>query len=228
MGWMVWSFQAHGVPPEALLTSAAVRVQELEGSIRFLPADPAPGAGMVFLPGGMVQPEAYAPMARALAERGHPVAILKVPLRIAPTESMEEEVRSRGRAAQVSVPGIPWVLAGHSRGAAIATRLLARSPENYRALALVGTTHPKVDLSDLSIPVLKIGGTRDCVADRETSEANAHNLPARTEWSWIPGANHAQFGHYGSQLGDCRAEIGRDTQQRALVDLIGDFLSRTR
>jgi pimeloyl-ACP methyl ester carboxylesterase len=121
-------------------------------------------------------------------------------------------------------PDIPWVLSGHSRGAAISTRLVGRSPGEFDGLALVGTTHPRMDLSHLRIPVYKIGGTRDCVASRRQAESAASNLPADTEWRWIEGANHAQFGWYGAQLGDCRAEIGREAQQAELVDVLREAL----
>jgi pimeloyl-ACP methyl ester carboxylesterase len=124
-------------------------------------------------------------------------------------------------------PELPWVLAGHSRGAAIATRLLGLDPSAYQGLVLVATTHPRVDLSGLSIPVYKIGGGRDCVAPRERSESAAGLLPPRTVWHWIEGANHAQFGFYGSQLGDCEASIDRDEQQRITLDLLTEALNAT-
>jgi hypothetical protein len=49
---------------------------------------------------------------------------------------------------------------------------------------------------------------------------NAARLPADTRWVEIAGANHAQFGYYGPQLGDDKATITREEQQRRLVELI--------
>jgi hypothetical protein len=71
---------------------------------------------------------------------------------------------------------------------------------------------------------VKIGATRDCIAPREKSEAAAPRLPPATEWRWIPGGNHAQFGSYGPQLGDCRASIPRQAQRHALVHIIEHML----
>jgi pimeloyl-ACP methyl ester carboxylesterase len=175
-------------------------------------------AGLVFLPGAMVDPRAYGPLARAVAEAGFPVALVELPWRMAPTAAGEETVAERAAVAREAIdPSIPWVLAGHSRGAAIATRLMAGGPRGYAALVLVGTTHPRIDLSSLSIPVVKIGGTLDCVAGRTRAEEAGPLLPAGTEWLWIEGANHAQFGFYGTQLGDCTATMSREEQFRQLV-----------
>lgn len=95
----------------------------------------------------------------------------------------------------------------------------SRYPSDLSGLLLIGTTHPRDhDLSSLQIPVLKISGTRDCVADPKDSKANASKLPPQAVWTTIIGANHAQFGYYGSQLGDCTATISRENQQKQLLD----------
>jgi len=236
-GWLVWSFQAHGLPEGTFESDARVVVDRRPESIRFRPVDEAirarpveqeaHAAGVVFLPGGMVDPRAYGPLARRLAEAGHPVAIVELPFRLARSEEGEAEVAGRAaRAREQMGADRLWVLAGHSRGAAIATRLAHRSPETWDGLALVATTHPRVDLSGLEIPVHKIGGTRDCVASRGKAEEAAPNLPDHTVWHWIEGANHAQFGYYGRQLGDCGATIGRGEQQRRLAAVLLELLER--
>lgn len=223
--WMVWSFQAHGVPAGTFESDAVVRVEQVGETWRFLPVGERKAAGLVFLPGGMVDPAAYGPLLRAVAETGYPVVLVELPWRIARSTAAEQVVAERGRQARGEVAaGIPWVLAGHSRGAAIATRLMAAGPVDYQGLALIATTHPRVDLSRLSIPVFKIAGTNDCVAPRDDSEANASNLPVGTVWRWIDGGNHAQFGFYGPQLGDCSASINRAEQQRQARALIIEAL----
>jgi pimeloyl-ACP methyl ester carboxylesterase len=223
---MIWSFQSHGVPRGTFESHAAVRVERVDGAWRFMPVGARNPVGLVFLPGGMVDPRAYGPLARGLAEAGHPVAIVSLPWRLAPTAGAEQKVAGRAREASRAMdPASRWVLAGHSRGAAIATRIIADAPTAYDGLALIATTHPRVDLSDLDIPVFKIGATHDCVARREKSEAAARNLPAGTEWIWIEGGNHAQFGYYGQQLGDCQAVLPREEQQRMLVDILGRALA---
>jgi pimeloyl-ACP methyl ester carboxylesterase len=118
-----------------------------------------------------------------------------------------------------------WVLGGHSRGAAIATRLIERVESEFEGLVLIGTTHPRLDLSSLNLPVLKIGGTEDCVAPRARAEMVADSLPGSTRWEWIEGANHAQFGWYGRQLRDCAATISREQQQAEMTRIVDEFLS---
>jgi pimeloyl-ACP methyl ester carboxylesterase len=118
------------------------------------------------------------------------------------------------------------VLGGHSRGAAIAARFAHRHREDLAALLLIGTTHPRdQDLSALTLPGLKISGSRDCVADLDQSLANRSRLPAHTVWVTVEGANHAQFGHYGPQLGDCRATISREEQQRETLETMVSWLT---
>ena len=104
-----------------------------------------------------------------------------------------------------------------------------RYANELSGLLLIGTTHPRdEDLSSLTIPVLKVVGTRDCVADARDSLANLSKLPPHTTWLTIEGANHAQFAHYGSQLGDCRAEISREHQQQQVMDAVLSWLMRQR
>jgi pimeloyl-ACP methyl ester carboxylesterase len=113
----------------------------------------------------------------------------------------------------------PIVLAGHSRGAATAGWLASKHGARLGALAMIGTTHPRdEDLSGLPIPVLRLLAEHDCVAPSADARANAVRLPPGTRWVVIPGGNHAQFGHYGSQINDCSATIARDDQQRVVID----------
>ena len=43
-------------------------------------------------------------------------------------------------------------------------------------------------------------------------------------WVVIEGGNHAQFGYYGTQLGDCSATIGRGDQQDQTFDAVLTWL----
>jgi pimeloyl-ACP methyl ester carboxylesterase len=150
-----------------------------------------------------------------------------MPYRSAITDSQRTELWARIRAAHARLgDAAPLVVAGHSRGAAMATRFAAAHPAAVDGLILIGTTHPRDDdLSSAGYRVLKVAGTRDCVAPLDDARANAGKLPARTEWVVIEGANHAQFGFYGSQINDCGAEISRDQQQRQLAAALTAFLA---
>jgi len=227
---LVWSFQAHGVARSVLETDSAVRVTRHEDHIEFAPLGEGKQANLLFFPGGMVQIEAYAPMARAIAEAGFRVVLIKLPFlgRHAPSDEDKAEAVQRAiRQFQIAGTDTRWVVAAHSFGGVLASRLAAERHDAIRSLVLIGTTHPRdVDLSTANLPVLKILGTRDGVASPARTRENAARLPADTRWVEIEGANHAQFGYYGPQLGDSRATITREEQQRRLVELIVSEMDR--
>jgi hypothetical protein len=52
----------------------------------------------------------------------------------------------------------------------------------------------------------------------EEVEANTIYLPDDTNWIFIEGGNHSQFGYYGNQLGDNSAGISREQQQELTVE----------
>ena len=217
--WVVWNMQAHGLAADVRASSSTVAVTERDGATVLLPTGVTAGhAALVFIPGGGVDPDAYLPFVRAVADAGWPVALVRLPWRMAFTDSGQIEVWRRVQDVRASWgTSRPIVLGGHSRGGMLSALFASRYSSELSGLLLIGTTHPRDhDLSSLRIPVLKISGTRDCVADPDVSQANTSKLPKQTVWTTIVGANHAQFGYYGSQLGDCRPAISRDQQQRQL------------
>lgn len=226
--WLIWNMQSHGVPEAARASSPSVTVAEHDGATLFLPTGvTANHRALVFLPGGGVDPDAYLPVVRAVADAGWPVALVRLPWRMAFSEGAQIEVWRRVTAVRATWGASrPIVLGGHSRGAALSALFASRYPADLSGLLLIGTTHPRdQDLSSLTVPVLKISGTRDCVAGLSASQANASKLPPQTEWMTIVGANHAQFGYYGSQLGDCRATISREEQQRQMREEVLRWLA---
>ncbi len=227
MIWLVYNAQAHGVSPELFRSSPTLTVTVEETMTMFVPTTPTTTPAMVFLPGGGVDPDAYVPLVRRIADTGIPVALVRLPWRMAFTESAQAETWNRVLQARDQLGGRPFVLAGHSRGAALSGTFAFNHASVLAGLIMIGTTHPRDhDLSALTIPVLKVAGTSDCVADLEASRANARNLPASTTWTVIDGGNHAQFGYYGTQLGDCSAEITRDAQQQQTLDAVLNWLRR--
>lgn len=51
-------------------------------------------------------------------------------------------------------------------------------------------------------------------------QGSAGNLPPDATWVHIEGGNHSRFGHYGFQPGDRPAKIGREEQQRQVLDAV--------
>jgi pimeloyl-ACP methyl ester carboxylesterase len=167
-------------------------------------------------------------MARAVAEEGYPVHLIKLPFRAAPLERHQGAVFARVQGLIESSPAINrWIVGGHSRGGALAARFARDHTERIDGLLLVGTSHPRrFDLSHLKLDVTKVYATSDGLAREAEVKEYAQNLPARTHWVRIEGGNHAQFGWYGSQLGDQKATISRSEQQRKLVAAILAALRR--
>lgn len=215
--WLFFSYQSRGFPATVLQSDAAITVTQTSGHISFLPNASQHGTGFLFYPGGMVDPNAYAPMARRLAENGFAIYLVKLPLRSAPLPGQETQVMDYTRQVMATNGAVQhWVLGGHSRGAAIASRFVAADPDLFAALILIGTSHPKeaaFDLSNLDLPMMKIYATQDGLASTAEVEETSRFLPKDTLWVRIEGGNHAQFGYMGTLLGDQWATISRAEQQ---------------
>jgi pimeloyl-ACP methyl ester carboxylesterase len=143
--WVIWSFQARGVPAVASESSATVTVNDRGGAMTFVPtATIADRPALVFIAGGMVDPDAYVPFARAIADNGWPVAIVRLPWRMAFTDGGQIEVWRRVTDVRASWGAArPIVLGGHSRGGMLSTLFASRYSTELAGLLLVGTTHPR-------------------------------------------------------------------------------------
>jgi len=227
--WMAGSLRAQGFDRSILQSDSNVTVEETSRLITFRPNLNPQTTGFIFFPGGLVQPEAYAPISRAIAEQGFNVFIVKLPFGSAPLESQEAGVMSQALSLMDTEKSIQhWVIGGHSRGAVIAARFAYLYGDSFDGLVLIGTSHPKeaaFDLSDTSLAVTKIFASNDGLASVDEVAANAIYLPEDTNWVLIEGGNHAQFGYYGAQLGDDSASISREEQQRLTVEAILDALN---
>ena len=222
--WMVNSFRAQGFDRTILESDQTIIVEKTDQYIRFQPTQSQQPAAFIFLPGGMVAPEAYAPMSRAISEHGFNVFILKLPFGSAPLDSQEADVMRQALEIIDSNTSLQyWIVGGHSRGAAIASRFASLHAESLDGLVLIGTSHPKEEASDLSntnLSATKIYATNDGLASTDEVEANARYLPDDTKWVLIEGGNHSQFGYYGGQLGDNAATISREQQQELTIEAI--------
>lgn len=229
MLWLWLSFQARNLPEGVMDSDTAVTVTETDTQIRFQPTHNQSATGLLFYPGAMVEPTAYAPLARTLAEAGTLTIIVKLPWGTAPLNSHEEQLWQTTQEIMAEESSIQqWVLSGHSRGAAIATRTIHAHEDSFAGLILIGTSHPKeaaFSLAHAQIPVSKIYATEDGLASQAEVNANRIFLPEQTTWVEIEGGNHAQFGYYGRQLGDNSATISREAQQEQTAVAILTFLN---
>ena len=222
IGWMVYSYQAKDLPANTFVSDKQVAVSNTADVISFTPNKTYTKV-LIFYPGAMVDPKAYAPLCRAIAIQGLQVYLFKMPWRMANLGYNKPEELGLFKDYTKE-----YILAGHSQGAKMAAQFVFENPSYISKLVLMGTTHPRdIDMSALTIPILKISGSVDGVANLKDVMANKTMLPDSTQFTTIDGANHSQFGYYGFQLGDSRAGISRETQQKLVLEKIMDFIGHT-
>jgi len=215
-GFLAWTRVAgYAAFPEA--AALAKTAETPQGWYAFAPAAPA-DTGLVFYPGGLVDPAAYAPLMRKVSERGILAVAVPMPLNLA--------VFAPGRAAEVmaAYPDIAhWIVGGHSLGGSMAAEFAKDNPAAIEGLALLAS-YPggSTDLSSAPLAVVSLYGSEDGVAGDEPAAALGR-LPAATRLLLITGGNHAQFGDYGPQRGDGAATISREDQQRQTAAAIAEL-----
>lgn len=225
--FVTWSLVAYRASPEARESSSSdsvVDVTRVGGVLRFVPKD-RPGARhtvFVFFPGALVDPRAYAPLARSTAAAGFPTFIVELPRRGAFGGADAPELWTRFHAVLRELNhSAQVVVGGHSRGGVVASQVASRPFSNFAGLILIGTSHPRdVDLSSLQVPVVKIVGTQDGLATRREVQANIAKLPGGTQWIWVEGGNHSQFAWYGFQPGDWPATLDGSAQRQLTIEAV--------
>jgi hypothetical protein len=222
LGMLVWTktgtYPARDVALSALESTDRVTITQDEWIV-FTPGEETE-TGLIFYPGGLVEPTAYAPVLRKIAEEGVLVVITPMPLNLA--------ILNTGAANAVidEYPHIStWILVGHSLGGASAAIFAENNPARIDAIALWDSYPPdSADLSDNTLSALSIFGTTDNVPNTDSFDDRRHLLPAGTEFVGIEGASHAQFGDYGPQKGDVVASLSLAEQHEEVAEIMLDFI----
>ncbi|MCD9573846.1 alpha/beta hydrolase [Flavobacterium soyae] len=217
--WLVYSYQSQGVSNLYLKDNAKIKVVNNENYFLFEPKIKTDKV-LFFYPGAMVDPKAYVPLCRQISENGLKVYLIKMPWRLASNGyKLPKEL------GLLDDKNIEYIFAGHSQGGKMAAQFVYENPGLIDKLILIGTTHPRdISIADSRIPILKIYGSDDGVADEKTILKNKSKLPESTKFVKIEGANHAQFGYYGFQFGDNSARISREQQQAETLKNILEFV----
>ncbi|MFW6144591.1 MAG: alpha/beta hydrolase [Candidatus Natronoplasma sp.] len=216
LGWALTPLGPMDEALDALESDDEVEVKVSSDRVTFTPADREVKTGLVIYPGGRVDHQSYAPVARQISEEGFLVVITKMPLNLAFFDQDEAEEVINDHPEVES-----WAVGGHSLGGVMA----ARFADEEKVIGLVlWASYPDEDLSDKDISVLSLYGTRDGVTTVEDVKSREDKLPPDAELVAIEGGNHAQFGWYGDQRGDNEATITRVKQQRIIVDKTAGFL----
>jgi hypothetical protein len=211
----------------AMESDSSVLVTESVTSIVLSPHGPYEPNAVLFQPGALVDPRAYAAVLRPLAEAGTTVVIVKQPLGIG---FLALGALESARAAHPEVTG--WIVAGHSLGGTVAA-IQAEEGQAASAAPTVGlmffASYPATDLSDsLTIPVASISGSRDALSTPADIEESKSNLPADATFTAIDGASHAQFGDYGPQRGDNEPTISNNEAREQISTAAVAFVASTQ
>ncbi|MCU0499477.1 MAG: alpha/beta hydrolase [Anaerolineae bacterium] len=219
-GFVVWASTPSGVLMQeaqiALESDDQVQVSR-DRWLVFEPAATPPTTGLIYYPGGRVQPEAYAPLAREIAKAGYLVVIVPMPLNLA--------VLGANRADEViaAFPEIrAWAISGHSLGGSFAANYAAQHPGKVQGLIIMAA-YPQASDSLAArddLVVMSIYGTLDGLARPDQVEGSRVYLPSDAEFVPLDGGNHAQFGWYGAQAGDNEATITRADQTEQIVNAV--------
>lgn len=214
-GGFVWYVNDyyHSVDVDKYLESSdTVQVKNI-GGVWFFDGT-ATEQALIFYPGAKVEATAYAPLMYRLAEQGIDCFLVKMPCNLAifgvhKADQLLEDNNSYSH----------WYLAGHSLGGAMAADYAAGNSDKLDALILLAA-YPTKDLSNTKLSVLSLYGSEDQVVNMQKIEQGRGYMPKSYEELCIQGGNHAQFGSYGIQKKDGKAQITREEQIEKTVEMI--------
>ncbi|WP_188969128.1 alpha/beta fold hydrolase [Deinococcus aerolatus] len=209
-----------GVPPAGGAVGVTSTLENQGGVfINIRPAGEARTL-LVYYPGGLVRPQAYEWLGRALAADGVQTVIPAFPLDLAVTGINRADVLIRKFGGDKTV-----VLAGHSLGGAMAAQYAKSHTEQLAGLVLMGA-YPagNVSLRDTRLPVLSLLAELDGVAAPADVRGGLSRLPASARLTVIPGAVHSFFGRYGPQKNDGLPTVTRAVAEAAVLKEIRAFI----
>lgn len=182
--------------------------------------------GIIFFHGANVEAESYAILGRLLAENGVSFVAFKMTSVFSnfdPSYAIE--------LIKKLDHNTDWFVAGHSLGGAIASRMMYLYKESFEGLILLAS-YPAGKGVNLSryhdLRVLSVWATKDYIVSKERIFTNKSKLPDKTIYYEIRGGNHAQFGSYGIQSGDHKADISETQQITETVAVITKFIFEDR
>jgi dienelactone hydrolase len=219
----IWSLNPLGPMKEAkeILNSNNEGIQiENTSNIVFKPQKYE--TGLIFYPGGRVDPKSYSIFAEKLAEEDILVIIAKMPFNLAIFNSNKAD-----KIIQDYPEVKNWYISGHSLGGAMAAKYVYENPDKIKNLILYAAYPAENnDLSNSNINVLSIYAENDGLANQEKIKNNKQYLPDSTKYVEIIGGNHAQFGYYGEQEGDNPSQISREEQTKIIIQNTLNFIKK--
>ncbi len=211
-------YHADSTAMAALKSTDSYTVVNTDDSITFAPTRNRSTTGIIFYPGGKVQPEAYSGIASKLAAKGYTTIIVKMPFNLA--------IFGVNKADDVIAkhPEInSWVIMGHSLGGVFASEYAVNHQDKIKGVIYLAA-YPSTNASNATFKALSIRGSLDNLTTAQDISDNKNKFPANTIFITIPGGNHYNNGNYGPQSGDNNSTITSEQQQDATVGYILEFL----
>lgn len=210
--------------PLVLSQDAAITGQRLQDTkvtlypdhIDIMPTK-ANGTLFIFYSGGLVRPQAYEWLGRALAVHGIRTIIPIFPLDLAVFDAQKGQ-------KWLNLPNYLRVfVGGHSLGGVMAAQLAKTHASDVQGLVFFGS-YSSDDLTKMSWPVLSIAAEHDGLSTAAKIAAARHLLPSNSRFVEIKGSVHSFFGRYGPQQGDGTPTVSRDVAEKAIVATLLPFL----
>ena len=211
-------YHADSTALAALNSTSAYTVVDNDNFITFTPTGQKSSTGIIYYPGGKVQPEAYSVVASKLASNGYTTVIVKMPFNLAifGTNKADDVIAQH--------PEInTWVIAGHSLGGVFASEYAVNHQDKIKGVIYLAA-YPSTNASNATFKALSIRGSLDNLTTEDTINSNKDKFPVNTTFVTIEGGNHYNNGNYGPQAGDNNSTITREQQQDQEINAILQFL----
>lgn len=215
LGWATLSAQEATEPAITVLDENNIQLQD--GLLVFPPSGPT-DRGLIYYPGGLVNPEAYAVTAQGIADEGYLVVVPKMPLNLAFLSI------NRADKIQSKYPEIEsWIIGGHSLGGAMAAQYAKNNVNHVDALIMFASyTANSDDFVDFPVPILTIIASNDPGAPKQRSFYET--VAESAELIVIEGGNHRNYADYSFQRNDGVASISAAEQQNQIISAVVQFL----
>ena len=219
VGWATFNTQKATEPAITVLNQNNVQLKD--GLLVFYP-NSTTERGLIYYPGGLVDPEAYAVTAQGIADSGILVIVPKMPLNLAFLDI------NRADGVISKYPEInTWVIGGHSLGGAMAAEYAKNNVDKVHGLIMLASYPAKnEDFVNFSIPILCIVGSNDPGAPKQ--EAFYETASDSATLFVIEGGNHRQYADYSYQNNDGNATISAAEQQAEIITAVISFLGTLR
>ena len=222
VGFFIWLSSYYAPTKEAelnLKSDSYVEVNIDKNLISFTPKNTTPTKGFILYPAAKVDAKAYAKICKMISSQGYQVVAVDMPLNF--------PAFGKNKASEVikEYSNIDnWVIGGDSLGGLIATRYVNSNLEKIDGVVLISSYPIDSYLKEINMDVLSIWGSKDGVIDFQALIDAKEKLPENTIYTEIEGANHSQFGSYGTYKNDQEALISEDEQQEKTANSIIKFL----